>query len=57
MFTRIQLILETGDVDEMLHFKTGCMEKPSSLMQIPSKTTKERRGHIDKPFFFLSIIH
>ena len=40
-----------------LHFKTGCMEKPSSLMQIPSKTTKERRGHIAKSFCFLSIIH
>ena len=35
-----------------LHFKTACMEKPSSLMQIPSKTTKERHGHIGKSFCF-----
>ena len=29
---------------------TGCMEKPSSLMQIPSKTTKERK----KVLFFIN---
>ena len=33
-----------------LHFKTGCMTKPSSLMQIPSKRTKERHRHIGKSF-------
>ena len=31
--------------------KTSCMEKPSSLMQIPSKTTKETHGHMGKSFF------
>ena len=48
MFTRIQL--ET--LMKCLHFKTACMEKPSSLMQIPPKTTKARHGHIGKSFFF-----
>ena len=35
--------------------KTACMEKLSSLMQIPSKTTKETHGHIGKSFFFVLI--
>ena len=60
MFTRIQYLkLET--LMKRLHFKTACTEKPSSLMQIPAKTTKERSGHIGKSFFFfkffLLIIH